>query len=146
MTKAVSLRDITGSDHFFALNPELRQKPVKEDKTEARQQLDREIRANFAATFEAIWRRNGGPELIKEFKSGLEGRDFRNDYLHVESRTIIELDGGVWNNGAHVRAAGFIKDCVKLNMAALARYYVIRIPTGFATDNYLKQIIDGLTS
>jgi very-short-patch-repair endonuclease len=56
-------------------------------------------------------------------------------------RIIIELDGGVFNGGRHVRPQGFIEDCVKLNMATMHGYGVIRIPTGFATDNYLSQII-----
>lgn len=143
MTKYATTAEITGSDEFLALNPGLKQKPAKQDKTEARKQVEKEIRENFARQFEAVWQRNDGPTLIKEFHVSDE-RDFSNDYLHVESKTIIELDGGVYTGGRHVRPQGFINDCVKLNIAALAGYRVIRIPTGFATDNYLSQIIEAL--
>ena len=147
MTK-LTLTDLKLSPDVAALNPNLL-KPAKEPKTEARKDLDREIRESFARQFEAVWQRCNGPELIKEFKLSSavkeaiygEIKEWRNDYLHEPTRTIIELDGGIYNGGRHVRPQGFIEDCVKLNMATMCGYRLIRIPTGFATDNYLSQII-----
>jgi very-short-patch-repair endonuclease len=138
MTK-LNLADLKISPDVAALNPNLL-KPAKEPKTEARKDLEREIRESFARQFETVWQRCNGPALRKEFKF-CEVRDWRNDYLHEPTRIIIELDGGVFNGGRHVRPQGFIEDCVKLNMATMHGYGVIRIPTGFATDNYLSQII-----
>lgn len=140
MPKYVSIDDLPLSDHVKALNPQLAQKP-KEQKTDARKRLEAEIRQNFAKQFEAIWQRLGGPELSKEVKISDE-REFKNDYVHIPTKVIIEVDGGVYNGGRHVRAKGFINDCVKLNMATMAGYSIIRIPTGFATENYLQPIID----
>lgn len=147
MTKYTHIANLTLSPDVAALNPDLIAKP--QPKTEARKDLDKEIRENFARQFETVWQRCGGPELIKEFKlSGVayaveycEIKDWRNDYLHAPTHTIIELDGGIWNNGRHVRPKGFIEDCVKLNAATMHGYRLIRIPTGFATDTYLIQII-----
>lgn len=141
MTKYANIKDLTLSDHVAALNPDLIAKP--QPKTEARKDLDKEIREAFARQFETVWRRCNGPELIKEFRF-CEERDWRNDYLHAPTRIIIELDGGVYNGGRHVRPKGFIEDCVKLNAATMRGYRVLRIPTGFATDNYLSQIIEFL--
>lgn len=138
MTK-LTLTDLKLSPDVAALNPDLL-KPAKQPKTEARKDLDKELRESFARQFETVWQRCDGPALRKEFKF-CEARDWRNDYLHEPTRIIIELDGGVFNGGRHVRPQGFIEDCVKLNMATMHGYGVIRIPTGFATDNYLSQII-----
>lgn len=134
------LANIEKPDQILALNPELAQKPAKEPKTEARKDLEREIREAFARQFETIWQRCGGPELRKEFRF-CETREWRNDYLHEATRTIIELDGGIYSGGRHVRPQGFIEDCVKLNTATMLDYRLIRIPTGMATDNYLSEII-----
>lgn len=139
MTKYTTTADITGSDEFLALNPGLRQKPAKADKTDARRQLEKEIRENFKRQFEAVWQRCGGPELETEHYFDNE-RLWRADYRI--GRWLIELDGGVFTGGRHTRALGYIEDCMKLNRAAMLGYQVIRIPTGCATDNYVSEIIE----
>lgn len=121
---------------------------AKEPKTQARKELDAEMKKQFAATFEATWRLLNGPELEKEFQF-CSDRQWRADYA-IESATgkwLIELDGGVWTGGRHSRGGkGYIEDCMKLNNAALLGYRIIRIPTGFATAHYLQQIIDIVTA
>ncbi len=92
MTKYATTTEITGSDEFMALNPGLRARPVKQDKTDARKQLEREIRENFARQFEAVWKRCGGPELEKEYKFSDE-RGWLADYR--VGQILIELDGGL---------------------------------------------------
>jgi len=139
----LNLADLTLSPDVAALNPQLTQIPAKETKTDARRDLEREMRESFARQFENVWQRCGGPELIKESKVCQE-RKWHNDYLHEATRTVIELDGGIYTNGRHVRPKGFIEDCVKLNTATMLGYRLIRIPTGMATDNYLSQIISYL--
>jgi len=141
MTK-LSLTDLKLSPDVVALNPDLL-KPTKEPKTEARKDIDREIKEAFARKFETIWKQLGGPALSKEAKVCMD-RGWRNDYLYEPKRIIIELDGGVWNGGRHVRPQGFIDDCVKLNEATMLGYKVLRIPTGFATEHYLSKIINYL--
>lgn len=148
MTKYTTTADITGSDEFLALNPGLRQKPAKADKTDARRQLEKEIRENFKRQFEAVWQRCGGPELETEYQFYSE-RGWRADYFlktQKGKRVLIEVDGGIYTEGRHVRAKGFIEDCMKKNMAALLGYHVICIPTGCATDAYLSSVIDFLNS
>jgi hypothetical protein len=117
-----------------------------EPKTPARRDLDAELKKNFAATFEANWRLCGGPELEKEFQFCPE-RKWRADYYIAApvGNVLLELDGGVWTGGRHSRGGkGYIEDCMKLNSAAILGFYVIRIPTGFATPHYLRQIIEWL--
>jgi hypothetical protein len=145
MTKIATINDIKGSDEFMALNPQLRAKPTKPaDKTAARKVLDRILQERFAAEFETVWKRNNGPELEKEFRFWPKGKAWLADYRVVGKMVLIELEGGVWSKGRHVRPAGFIEDCIKYNKAAMMGYMVIRIPTGCATDNYVSEIIKGI--
>lgn len=127
------------SPDVYEANKHMLEQP-KEPKTQARKDLDAEMKKQFAATFEANWRLLNGPELEKEHYFNPE-RGYRNDYLHRPTMTLIELEGGVFTKGRHVRPVGFIDDCVKYNQAAMMGYRIIRIPTGFATAHYLQQII-----
>ena len=130
------------SDETYNLNRHHETKPAG-DKSTQRKDLDAEIRRNFAATFEANWRLVGGPPLTQEYKF-FEERNWRNDYLHEPTMTIIELEGGVYTGGRHVRPKGFIDDCVKYNEVAMTGHRLIRIPTGMATQNYLRRIVEWL--
>jgi hypothetical protein len=142
MTKYAAINDITGSDEFLALNPELRTKPSKPvDKTEAEKALKKAEREIFANEFETVWKRNNGPELEKEYQFWNE-KGWLADYR--VGNVLIELEGGVWTGGRHVRPAGFIEDCMKYNKAQMLGYTVYRIPTGCATDKVIGEIIEGI--
>lgn len=80
------------------------------------------------AAFETQWRRLGGPELEGEFVFS-SIRDWRFDYAHLPSLIAIELEGGTWNNGAHVRGEGYTKDCTKYNAAIHLNWRVFRFTT-----------------
>jgi hypothetical protein len=45
----------------------------------------------------------------------------------LESKTAIEIEGGVWSGGRHTRGGGYIKDAEKYNEAAFAGWAVIRL-------------------
>ena len=76
--------------------------------------------------FELLWRALDGPALETEFRFH-PTRRWRADYAHMESRTLIEIEGGVWMGGRHNRAAGFVADAEKYFEAALAGWRVIRL-------------------
>ena len=40
---------------------------------------------------------------------------------------LLEVDGGIYSGGRHVRGAGYEKDCEKLNLAAVEGYTVLRV-------------------
>jgi hypothetical protein len=46
------------------------------------------------------------------------GRQFRFDRAWPEHMVAVEVQGGVWTNGAHSRGSGVQRDCLKLSMAA----------------------------
>lgn len=76
--------------------------------------------------FELLWRTLNGPKLEAEFRFH-PTRRWRADYAHLESRTLIEVEGGVWVGGRHNRATGFVADAEKYFEAALGGWRVVRL-------------------
>lgn len=77
--------------------------------------------------FELLWKSYGGFPLEKEHKFH-PNRKFRFDYCCHERKLAIEIMGGVWTNGAHVRGKGYERDSEKGCLAALMGWRVINIP------------------
>lgn len=98
----------------------------------------------LAARFENMWRGADGPVLTPEYRFA-PPRKWRADYCHEPTRTIIELEGGVYSGGRHTRARGYIADTQKYNAAASLGFTVFRLATGFHPDEVeriLKHIHD----
>jgi very-short-patch-repair endonuclease len=95
----------------------------------------------LAARFEALWRRWEGPDLEREYRFS-PARRWRADYCHLPTRTLIELEGGIFSGGRHTRAAGFAGDCDKYNAAAMLGYTVLRLATGQVDDAHVGEIAD----
>lgn len=95
----------------------------------------------LAIRFEALWQRWNGPQLEREYKFSA-ARRWRADYCHAASRTIIELEGGIYSAGRHTRAAGFLGDIEKYNAAAMLGYTVLRLGTGQVDDAHVGEIAD----
>lgn len=72
------------------------------------------------------------------------GRKWRFDYAlgdfavngrdWIPGKTAIEIEGGIWNNGAHVRGKHFLSDAEKYNTAAALGWKVFR----FTPEQILK--------
>ena len=70
-----------------------------------------------------------GLEVVKEHKFH-PLRKWRFDYAIIELKICIEIEGGIFTQGRHIRPMGFIKDMEKYNTAAALGWKVIRIATG----------------
>jgi len=93
------------------------------------------------------------PTPIREYrifanvkKVGLIKKKSRCDFVWPEHMLIVEVEGGIWTNGRHVRGTGFINDCEKYNEATLLGYKVLRvtaehIKTGQAL-NWIEEALD----
>lgn len=55
------------------------------------------------------------------------GRQFKFDRAWPEQRVAVEIQGGLWVNGAHSRGSGVERDCLKLSMAAALGWRVLPI-------------------
>lgn len=85
-------------------------------------------------------------ECVKEHKFHPK-RKWRFDYAIPEHKIALEVEGGVWTGGRHIRAQGFLGDMEKYNTATLMGWRVFRTTPDdlykMATINLLRQAIIG---
>lgn len=55
-----------------------------------------------------------------------EHREWRFDYAWPEHRVALEIEGGVWSGGRHVRGRGYVNDLTKYNTATLEGWALFR--------------------
>lgn len=99
------------------------------------------MKSALEQSFALFWKACKGPALIAESRL-IPGRKWRCDYVHPESRIVIELEGGVWSNGRHSRGAGFVADCEKYLALTLAGYRVIRLTKEQITVPIIERIVE----
>jgi len=63
-----------------------------------------------------------------------DSRKWRFDFAWVELMLAVEVEGGTWTGGRHVRPKGFEDDCEKYNKAATMGWKVIRVTTTMIGD------------
>ena len=69
-------------------------------------------------------------------------RERRFDYSIPELKIALEVEGGIWNAGRHVRPDGFRRDMEKYNEAAALGWLLIRvIPNELLSVNTLQLLI-----
>ena len=95
--------------------------------------------------FELLWQDHGGPELKKEFRFH-PVRKWRADFAHLESRTLIEIEGGIYVNGRHNRAGGFAADLEKYLEASLAGWRVVRLGPNELTKECIGRLVAMISS
>jgi len=57
-------------------------------------------------------------------------RKWRFDLAWPELLIAVEIEGGVWTNGRHVRGEGYENDCEKYNEAQMLGWMVLRFTPG----------------
>ena len=72
-------------------------------------------------------------------------RKWRFDFAWSVLRVAVELEGGIWNNGRHVRGQGFENDCEKLNFGQANGWRIFRftpkmVNSGQAIDFLRREI------
>ena len=65
-----------------------------------------------------------GVEFVREFK-WWTGRKHRADFAFVTKRLLVEVQGGIHNNGAHVRGKGYERDRGRTNEAVIQGWRVL---------------------
>jgi len=97
--------------------------------------------SNFTKIIECIFE-NANIKYIKEYRFDKKRR-FRFDYAIIEYKIGIELEGGSWIMGRHVRGLGYRNDCEKYNLANSQGWFVFRYTTDMIND-YPEQIINNI--
>ena len=74
------------------------------------------------------------------------GRKWRIDFAIVDMEIGIEIEGGVWTNGAHTRGKGFIEDMQKYNAAVTLGWVILRFTpqdlNKIATFETVKKVVE----
>jgi len=72
------------------------------------------------------------------------GRQWRFDFVLLERRqdVAVEVEGGIWCEGRHVRGAGFVADCEKYNQAALRGWFVLRFTPAMVEAGEALKVIE----
>lgn len=91
---------------------------VPDDQGEGGSSLERTLLAQLRAL--------GVVEPVREYRF----RQYRVDFCWPMVRLCVEVEGGVWTMGRHVRPLGFIRDTRKYNALALSGFAVLRYAEG----------------
>lgn len=76
------------------------------------------------------------------------GRLYRFDRAYPSQMVAVEIQGGVWVNGAHSRGSGVQRDCLKLSLGAALGWRVLpvtreMIESGLAVE-LIRQALGGV--
>lgn len=84
-----------------------------------------------------------GPELEREYRFH-PSRKWRADFAHLPTRTLIEIEGGIFmlGGGRHSRGAGYASDAEKYLEAVLAGWRVIRLTERQLQPDMIARIIE----
>ncbi len=88
-------------------------------------------------TWQTRWRQLG-PHDLQEYEYNYvfhSGRKWEMDFAFPEYKVGIELHGGTWTQGRHVRGGGFEADREKMNAALSAGWAVFEFTTGMLEDD-----------
>ena len=81
-----------------------------------------------------------GINVVKEYRFHPK-RKWRFDYAIPQYRVAIEVEGGVFSQGRHVRPQGFLGDIEKYNTATLMGWKLLRtIPDALLSSKTLEMI------
>jgi len=80
---------------------------------------------NRAKLFPAYCKSANLPEPVEEYEFH-DSRKWRFDFAWPVYKIALEVEGGVWSNGRHVRGRGFMGDVDKYNAATLMGWRVLR--------------------
>ena len=98
--------------------------------------------SRLESRFLLLWRVAGGPPLEREVKFHASRR-WRADFADLASRTLIEIEGGIFlpGGGRHSRGAGYAKDAEKYLEAVLAGWTVIRLTERQLEIDFIGRIV-----
>lgn len=98
------------------------QEQIAKAKREARNRKERMQAKKLCA----LCRDRGLPCPVREYQFH-DTRKWRIDYAWPDHGVALEVEGGVWSGGRHVRGQGYINDCEKYNEVALHGFTLIRV-------------------
>jgi hypothetical protein len=68
--------------------------------------------------------------------------DWRSDLAWPDHYLLVELEGGTFTRGRHVRPTGYANDCLKYNAAQRLGYVVLRYTSTMVYDDFRSIMLD----
>jgi hypothetical protein len=101
--------------------------------------------AERRSLFFSLLKREQLPLPVPEFRFDTS-REWRCDFAWPAQKLALEVEGGAWTNGRHVRGKGFLEDMSKYNRLAVMGWRLLRCTPGGLSDLWtITQIKDALT-
>ncbi len=69
-------------------------------------------------------------------------RRWRFDYAWIDKKVALEVEGGTWVGGRHVRGKGYEGDCEKYSEAAILGWKVIRATADMVKDGRALSLLE----
>lgn len=135
MSRTLRLRDLPAAlrGKVYGRAREVAGKPALKRKVTPDAEIRREKARMAREAFFAALDRAGIRRPVHEF-AFLDGRRFRFDYAWPESFVALEVDGGLFSDGGHVRGAHIRTTHEKMNRAAGLGWRVLyTTPEGLCT-------------
>jgi very-short-patch-repair endonuclease len=103
--------------------------------------------SRLESRFLLLWRVAQGPPLEREVKFHASRR-WRADFAHLATRTLIEIEGGIFlpGGGRHSRGVGYAKDAEKYLEAVLAGWTVIRLTERQLEVDFIERIVSWINT
>lgn len=85
--------------------------------------------------------KQSGINFVREYRFH-PVRKWRFDFAFPDHMIAVEIEGGTWVRGAHVRGKHYRSDCEKYNTAACMGWTVLRYTSDMLNDNIMWPIED----
>lgn len=83
------------------------------------------------------------PEPVREFPFARSiGRKWKADFAWKDRMILLEVEGGTYSKGRHVRPLGYRNDCEKYSVAAALGWKVIRVTTDMIADGTAIRLLE----
>jgi hypothetical protein len=79
----------------------------------------------------------------ERYSRSKRSKRYRLDFAHPDSRTGVEIQGGVYNRGRHVTGSGYERDCKKYNLAYTSGWTIFLLTSAMAKDSTWLSMIAG---
>lgn len=81
------------------------------------------------------------PGVVAEYKFHPD-RKWRFDYAWVDKKIALEIEGGIWKKGRHVRGKGYENDCEKYSEAAVLGWRIIRATPAMCKNGMMMGLLE----
>lgn len=82
----------------------------------------------------------GDMDLLTQEYKFLTDRKYHFDFACPAKMIAIEIEGGTWSDGRHVRGKGYSDDCEKYNLAQLNGWRVFRFTSDMLRNDPIRHL------